>query len=81
MVRAWSAACAVVMAGIGIEAATSDPRRTLEYAPAPADNPLKGLVPYQGDLRERFPHIMEFNTVPYSALVKGYDDFDWQPLE
>lgn len=53
----------------------------LEYRPAPVDNPLKGLVPYQGDVREMFPHSMEFNYLPYSALVKGYDEFDWSPLE
>lgn len=53
----------------------------LEYAPAPVDNPLKGLVPYQGDVRHFFPHSLEFNYVAYSALVKGYDMFDWQPLE
>ena len=29
----------------------SDVRKTLEYAPAAIDNPLKGLVPYQGDKR------------------------------
>ena len=45
------------------------------------DNPLKGLVPYQGDVRTLFPHSLEFNYLPYSALVKGYDTFDWQPLE
>jgi hypothetical protein len=54
---------------------------TLGSAPAPVDNPLKGLVPYSGDGRGSFPHSLEFNTLPYSALVKGYDDFDWQPLE
>lgn len=56
-------------------------RIPLEYAPAPVDNPLKGLVPYQGDLRRFFPHSLEFNYLPYSALVKGYDEFDWTPLE
>lgn len=56
-------------------------RQPLEYRPAPVANPLKGLVPYQGDHRDRFPHTMEFNYVPYSALVKGYEDFDWQPME
>lgn len=55
--------------------------QTLEYAPAPVDNPLKGLVPYQGDVRSRFPHSMEFNYLAYSKLVKGYNDYDWQPLE
>jgi Domain of unknown function (DUF4832) len=56
-------------------------RQTLEYAPAPVDNPLKGLVPYESDVRTLFPHSMEFNYLPYSAIVKGYDQFDWQPLE
>ncbi len=56
-------------------------RVPLEYAPAPVDNPLKGLVPYEGDHRKAFPHSLEFNYLPYSALVKGYDEFDWKPLE
>jgi hypothetical protein len=56
-------------------------RQLLEYRSAPVANPLKGLVPYQGDVRDRFPHTLEFNYVPYSALVKGYDEFDWKPLE
>ncbi|MGQ9591310.1 MAG: DUF4832 domain-containing protein [Planctomycetota bacterium] len=55
--------------------------RTLEYAPAPVDNPLKGLVPYVGDRRDSFPHSMEFSYIPFSALVKGYGQFDWKPLE
>jgi len=56
-------------------------RAPLEYAPAPVDNPLKGLVPYQADVRAFFPHSLEFNYLPYSALVKGYAEFDWAPLE
>ncbi|MCU0704842.1 MAG: hypothetical protein MUF18_12760, partial [Fimbriiglobus sp.] len=56
-------------------------RVPLKHAPAPADNPLKGLVPYQADVRDNFPHTLEFNYLPYSALVKGYDEFDWQPME
>jgi hypothetical protein len=56
-------------------------RRALEYAPAPVDNPLKGLVPYQADVRSFFPHSMEFNYLSYGALVRGYDEYNWQPLE
>lgn len=55
--------------------------RRLEYAPTPADNPLKGLVPYQGDRRDKFPHSMEFNYIPLSSLVKNYDDYDWKRLD
>lgn len=56
-------------------------RGELKHAPAPVDNPLKGLVPYQADVRKMFPHSLEFNYLPYSAVVKGYDEFDWKPLE
>jgi hypothetical protein len=51
-----------------------------DYAPAPADNPLKGLVPYAGQARE-FPHSLEFNYLPVRAVMKGPSEFDWQPLE
>ena len=54
---------------------------TLEYAPAPVDNPYKGLVPYQADVVKRFAHSMEFNELPLSELMTGYDNFDWKPLE
>ncbi len=59
---------------------------TYEYHPAPAHNPLKGLVPYvsQGmnsDGSEKFPHSMEFNYLPLSDLVTGPGKYDWEPLE
>ena len=44
-------------------------RVPLEYAPAPVDNPLKGLVPYEADVRTLFPHSLEFNYLAYSAMV------------
>lgn len=53
---------------------------TLAYAPAPADNPLKGFVPYAGRGSD-FPHSLEFNYVPLRALMTGPDTFDWSPLE
>lgn len=59
----------------------ADERVTLEYAPAPVANPLKGLVPYASDTNVHFPHSMEFNYVGLAELVKGYDEFDWHPLE
>jgi hypothetical protein len=52
----------------------------LEYAPAPADNPLKGFVPYGGASRD-FPHSMEFNYLPLRDLMTGPDEFEWKPLE
>ena len=59
----------------------ADLRQPIMYSPSPVDNPLKGLVPYQADKRGEFSHSMEFNYLPYSAIVKGYDEFDWKPLE
>lgn len=57
------------------------PRQLLEYAPAPADNPLKGLVPYAPARRDGFPHSMEFGYVPLSALVVARGQYDWGTLD
>jgi hypothetical protein len=73
--------CLVALVCLNLQPVVDAAEQPLEYASTPADNPLKGIVPYQGDVRDRFPHSMEFNYVPYSALVMGYDEFDWQPLE
>lgn len=51
------------------------------YAPAPADNPLKGLVPYAGEKRNLFPHSMEFGYLPLSDLMTGPGEFRWNKLE
>jgi hypothetical protein len=71
----------LLLLGGGPSLAADAPFRPLDYAPAPVDNPLKGLVPYQGDRRDRFPHSLEFNYLPYASLVKGDDTFAWEPLE
>jgi len=60
--------------------------REFTYQPAPARNPLKGLVPYAGqgmkpDGSEVFPHSLEFNYLPLSDVVIGEKKYDWQPLE
>ncbi len=61
----------------------SDSKRIVDlaYAPAPVANPLKGLVPYASQRTDPFPHTMEFNYVSLAELMKGYDQFDWEPLE
>jgi Domain of unknown function (DUF4832) len=64
-----------------VVAAAEPPRTALEYAPSAVDNPLKGLVPYQADVRKFFPHSLEFNYLPFGALVLDYDKYDWQPME
>jgi len=56
--------------------------RTLDYAPAPIDNPLKGLVPYVSAYgKERFPHSMEFRYFPLKDVMKGPGEFDWGAIE
>ena len=56
--------------------------RNLDYAPAPVDNPLKGLVPYWDAAHpEAFPHSMEFSYFPMSAVVKGPEQYDWSAFE
>lgn len=49
--------------------------------PAPVDNPLKGLVPYQGQAGSGFPCSMEFSYLPVNAVVKGEKVYDWSALE
>lgn len=64
------------------ELATVDSGRAkLVWAPAPVDNPLKGLVPYVGQGGESFPCSMEFHYFPLSQIVTGQDRYDWEPLE
>lgn len=54
----------------------------LEYAPAPPDNPLRGLVPYvSASGKDRFPHSMEFRYFALNDLMKGPRQFDWGPVE
>ena len=81
MARGCRIACVLAMMALAGRLIAAESTHVLEYAPAPVDNPLKGLVPYSGDVRASFPHALEFDTLPYSLLVKGYDEFDWQPLE
>lgn len=50
------------------------------YAPGPADNPLKGFVPYAGQGR-RFPHSLEFNYLSLASMMTGPTNFNWAPLE
>ena len=48
---------------------------------SPADNPLKGLVPYAHPKPGRFPHSMEFTYLPLSDLMTGPDQFNWKRLD
>ncbi len=68
----------LVLVAPGLPCLADEP---LEYVPAAIDNPLKGLVPYSGEKRDKFPHSMEFNYVPLGELMTGMNEFNWEPLE
>ena len=50
------------------------------YAPGPADNPLKGFVPYSGQGRG-FPHSLEFGYLALASMMTGPTTFNWAPME
>jgi Domain of unknown function (DUF4832) len=51
----------------------------LPYKPAPADNPLKGFLPYAGVYS--FPHSMEWFYLPLKDIQTGFDTYNWAALE
>ena len=54
----------------------------LEYAPAPPDNPLRGLVPYvSASGKAQFPHSLEFRYFAWKDLMTGPGKFDWSAIE
>lgn len=54
----------------------------LAYAPAPADNPLKGFVADpESDRAFGFPHSLNFTFLPLSDLMTGPDNYDWKRLD
>ena len=50
------------------------------YKAGPADNPLKGFVPYAGQGKD-FPHSLEFNYLPLASIMTGPKEFNWAPME
>jgi len=59
--------------------------RALDYAPAPADNPLKGFVPFydaygsaDSPIVNDFPHSMEYFYVPLRNLMNGPKSFTFE---
>lgn len=77
----WFLVTLVLTALLSQDACPQTVRKALAYAPAPIDNPLKGLVPYARDVRDRFPHSMEFNYLAMAPVVTAKDTYDWTPVE
>ena len=57
----------------------------LKYVPSPADNPLKGFVPFRGNYETAqageestaFPHSVEWAYFPLSAVMPAANEFDF----
>ena len=52
----------------------------LEPASGPADNPLKGFMPYAG-LYTSFPHSLEWTYLHLREVQSGYNEFRWSYLD
>ena len=52
----------------------------LEYAEAPADNPLMGFVSW-GTIKSDFPHSLEYYSIGLNEVQTGYNSFDWSAVE
>ena len=57
-----------------------------QFRAAPADNPLRGLVPYSGSASKgNFPHSLEFRYFKLSDVLTGWQSpgiqFDWYEID
>lgn len=50
------------------------------YVQGPADNPLKGFMPWQGNYTN-FPHSMEFNSFAWSDVQTDVNTFNWTVID
>ncbi|GIF98808.1 hypothetical protein [Catellatospora citrea] len=61
--------------------APTEPQWTpLTYTSAPADNPLKGFMPYAGSY-QTFPYSMEWFYLPVRDVMTGPKQFRWDAVE
>jgi hypothetical protein len=68
-------------AGTPAAAHPAEPRwKPLAYTSAPADNPLKGFMPFAGDY-QTFPHSMEWFYLPLRDVMTGPRQFRWDAFE
>ena len=83
-IKGWGLPCAVLTAVVLLQRVEVPAAEPVVFrpadAPAPADNPLKGFVPYAGQGRE-FPHSLEFGYLSLASLMTGPTNFNWAPME
>lgn len=46
-----------------------------------AENPLKGMIPFDGSTQRAFPHSMEWFYVALRDVQKEETKFDWDPID
>ncbi|WP_250007540.1 DUF4832 domain-containing protein [Actinoplanes sp. M2I2] len=81
MRRALVLALALVLAmGSPAVAGPGPSWKSLSYTAAPADNPLKGFLPFAGDY-QTFPHSMEWFYLPLSDIMTGPQQFRWDAVD
>lgn len=90
--RLLAAVLAVVtLAGCGAAPRETDPTTEVTEMSGPVRheipagataerNPLKGLIPFQGEMTF-FPHSMDWFYIPVSDVQTGMNTFDWTALE
>ncbi|WP_327000437.1 DUF4832 domain-containing protein [Dactylosporangium sp. NBC_01737] len=54
--------------------------KPLTYTSAPADNPLKGFMPFAGEY-QTFPHSMEWFYLPLRDVMSGPRQFRWDAFD
>jgi hypothetical protein len=72
--------CAVLLLALCFLARSQGGEKVLTYTPGPADNPLKGFMPYNG-VYSTFPHSMEYFYVAWKDIQTDYAVFNWDLLE
>lgn len=74
-------ASAALQGGAPLETVVAPGRWVAQvYRQGPADNPLKGLMPFRGGY-STFPHSMEWAYIPWRQIQRGESEFTWDPLE
>ena len=69
MTKRMMLAVAVTLGGAALAEAASGSWVAQTYVHGPADNPLKGFLPYQGSYAT-FPHSMEWNYIAWKDVQR-----------
>src|SRR5689334_14302129 len=79
------AVCLLLVFGLLSPVQAESNWQALDYAPAPADNPLKGFLPFydaygsaDNSIANDFPHSMEYFYTPLRNVMNGMDSFTFE---